>query len=609
MSRTDPVEHRSALLLPSAEPGNGSVPQTHQHTVQFYGDDGYLIDRLNQFTGSALAAGGAAIVMLTERHRRALSARLRARGQDFDRAAAQGRYLALDADVLVAEYCPGGMLDAERFGTYLGQTIAAVRQAAGSGNRQRRVAVYGELVTLLCQRGQGEVALALERLWNELVARHDFDLLCSYPLGCFGREQDAELLNRICAEHAQVIPGESYSGLHDAGQRDRAVALLQQKEQALAGEVAAREQIQRSLRRREAELADFLENALEGVLRLGADETIHWANGALLRLLGYEPAEFAGRLLSQFEVRPGSLDTFWARLRRHEEVYDYPAELYGKDGAVRHLRLSANGHWESGRLLHARCFVRDMTDRLEMEQALLRTNEALRAAVAARERFLANAGHELKTPITSMRAYAQLLLRDLRRKGEIAPERLSTALEAIEAQTARLTQLATRLVDAVSLEGGRLQVEPVSTDLARLIRQTMAQHYHDDGHRFVFDGPEHLEAPVDPQRFEQVVTNLLNNAVKFSPGGGTVTVELCEECGQVRLTVSDQGIGIPSDQREHVFERFHQARPGDYLHGMGIGLYLTREIVNLHGGSVHIEGPEHGGTRVVVGLPKEPSAA
>ncbi|HET7034250.1 MAG TPA: ATP-binding protein [Thermomicrobiaceae bacterium] len=603
MSRSKAVDHYSALSAEDVEPSNG---HEHQHTVQFYGDDGYLIDRLVHYVGSALVRGGASIVFLTERHRQALAAQLRALGTDVSSAANQGRYLALDADTVLAEYVPGGVLDAARFSEFIGQAVTAAQAAAGG--TQPRVAAYGELVTLLCQRGQGDVAVALERLWNRLVARHGFDLLCSYPLNCFGRAQDVELLTRVCAEHAHVVPAEGYSGLRDEELRTREIALLQQKAEALAGEVAARQQVQRSLRRRDAELADFLENALEGVLQIGDDETIHWANGAMLRLLGFEPGEFIGQPLSRFQARAGSMDTFWERLRRREEVYDYPAELRGKDGAVRHLRLSANGRWEDDRFLHARCFVRDVTDRLEMEQALLRTNQELRAAVAVRERFLANAAHELKTPITSMRAYAQFLLRDLRRKGEIAPERLGAALEAIESQTGRLTQLATRLVDAVSLDSGRLQVEPVGTDLAALVGQTMAQHYHDDGHHFVFNGPEHLDAPIDSLRFEQVVTNLLNNAVKYSPGGGTVTVELREEGERVRLTVSDQGIGIPLDQRERVFERFHQARPGDHLHGMGIGLYLTREIVSLHGGSVHIEGPEHGGTRVVVTLPRSAPA-
>jgi signal transduction histidine kinase len=109
---------------------------------------------------------------------------------------------------------------------------------------------------------------------------------------------------------------------------------------------------------------------------------------------------------------------------------------------------------------------------------------------------------------------------------------------------------------------------------------------------------------VDPLRFEQVVTNLLDNAVKFSPAGGTVTVGLGRlDDGSVQLTVTDQGIGIPADQREAVFERFYQAHGEGHLSGFGLGLHVAREIVGRHGGSIRAEQPAHRGARLVVTLP------
>ena len=112
------------------------------------------------------------------------------------------------------------------------------------------------------------------------------------------------------------------------------------------------------------------------------------------------------------------------------------------------------------------------------------------------------------------------------------------------------------------------------------------------------------EATVDPLRFEQVITNLLDNAVKFSPDGGRVTVGLgYDDDGGIRLSVTDEGVGIPPEQREAVFERFHQAHGAQHLSGLGLGLYITREIATLHGGCVWIEQPAHRGTRVVVALP------
>jgi signal transduction histidine kinase len=233
-----------------------------------------------------------------------------------------------------------------------------------------------------------------------------------------------------------------------------------------------------------------------------------------------------------------------------------------------------------------------------------KANQQLRAAAAARDGFLSMAAHELKTPITSLRGFAQLLLHDVRRKRQIAPDRLASALETIDRQTRKLNQLVARLLDTAQNEAGALRIEPVSTDLVALVHAAFAPYHDYAHHSFVFEGPAQLQIVVDPVRFEQVLTNLLDNAVKFSPDGGRVTVGLGQDDdGGIRLSVTDEGVGIPPEQREAVFERFHQAHGTQHLSGLGLGLYITREIVTLHGGRVWIEEPAHQGTRVVVALP------
>jgi signal transduction histidine kinase len=101
-----------------------------------------------------------------------------------------------------------------------------------------------------------------------------------------------------------------------------------------------------------------------------------------------------------------------------------------------------------------------------------------------------------------------------------------------------------------------------------------------------------------------VLSNLLDNAVKFTPEGGQIAVELTEtSVGMARLTVTDQGPGIKAEDRDRIFERFYQAHGGQYAAGMGLGLYISRQIVEQHGGSIRVEEPEHGGARFVVVLP------
>jgi signal transduction histidine kinase len=123
-------------------------------------------------------------------------------------------------------------------------------------------------------------------------------------------------------------------------------------------------------------------------------------------------------------------------------------------------------------------------------------------------------------------------------------------------------------------------------------------------HKVVLKAPPQLKAKIDALRFAQVVGNLLDNAIKFSPDGGRVEVELSSPSrGTVRFTVRDHGIGIAEADRPRVFERFYQSEAGDQRAGLGLGLYVSRQIVELHGGAIEAEFPDDGGTRMVVSIP------
>jgi len=304
----------------------------------------------------------------------------------------------------------------------------------------------------------------------------------------------------------------------------------------------------------------------------------------------------------------------------------YPTSLFGRaeDGKCIEEICGTHSHvfpaesytslTSEGERLHAIAVLQQKAHALEAEveerkkaqQALREMNQELREAIAARDEFLTVAAHELKTPITSLRGFSQLLLRDARRNKESSPERIESALNAIESQTGKLTQLLSRLLDTAQIKAGKLRIEPERTDLVALVQSALAHRQATDKHTFVFDGPEHMKAMVDPVRLEQVITNLLDNAVKFSPNGGAVTVGLGRgEDGGIQLSVTDQGLGIPFDQRDGIFDRFRQA----HLSGMGLGLYITREVVELHRGSVCIEEPEHPGARFVVSFPPSVSVS
>jgi signal transduction histidine kinase len=238
------------------------------HVVQFYGEDAALLDDLSRFIGTALGAGEAAVVIATREHRDGLAKRLQAWGLDTAKAIAQGRYIPLDAAETLAKITPGGWPDAVRFADVIGGVIARVGVA--SDGEPRRIAAFGEMVALLWAQGKPDAAIRLEQLWNGLAQTYSFSLRCAYPMSSFCREEHGELLLKVCAEHSDVIPGESYTALGSQNERLRTIAQLQQKAQALETEVAERRVAEEKLRRSQAELESLVERRTAALRQLSS---------------------------------------------------------------------------------------------------------------------------------------------------------------------------------------------------------------------------------------------------------------------------------------------------------------------------------------------------
>lgn len=222
------------------------------HTVQFYGEDSFLMDELSRFVGTALGAGDAAVVIATKAHREGLAQRLQARGLDVVRATEQGRYVALDAAETLRRVMRDGWPDAVLFAEVVGGILGQAAVAAGA--RDSRISAFGEMVALLWSEGKAEAAIHLEQLWNNLAQNYPLSLRCAYPMSGFDREYHSDSFLKICAEHSHVIPVESYTALIDDEQRLRSITHLQQKAQALEAEMAERKQVEEALRRTKAEL-------------------------------------------------------------------------------------------------------------------------------------------------------------------------------------------------------------------------------------------------------------------------------------------------------------------------------------------------------------------
>jgi len=578
------------------------------HVVQFYSDDTFLLDGLGRFMGTALGAGDAAIVIATLDHRDGLARQIRMRGFDLDKALAQGRYVALDAAQTLAEFMVNGSPNAARFSEAIGPIVARAR-AAAEGKRSRVVA-FGEMVALLWAAGNPRAAIRLEELWNDLAKQHCFALRCAYPMGSFDKVEHAEPFLQICGEHSAVIPSEGYTGLTGEEGRLRGITILQQRSQALESERTERKEAQESLRRREAELAEILENAVEGVQQVGPDQRILWANRAVMNLLGYHAEEYVNRPLADFHVNRQVLSEFWQKLMRREDVCDYSAEFRCKDGSVKSVLINSNGLWEGDHFLHTRCFVRDVTENKRMERELRQSEARLRLAKDELESIV-----EERTAALQRLSSQLLSVQDSERRG-IARElhdslgqylvglklnvdmlRRSPGREELWSQSEELMQRCISEIRTLSY-----LLHPPTMDeagLASAARWYVEGFGQRSGLKVTLDAPSDLGRLPDAVELAlfRVLQEALTNVHRHS-GASAADILVWGEGHQVVLEVKDNGRGMQPE----MVSRFRATGAG-----MGVGLTSIRERVRELGGRLKLESNAEGTLlRVTIPIMPEP---
>ncbi len=258
-----------------AQTGSWSQHGDHQHGVQFYSQDKFLLEELSEYIGNALRAGNAAVVVATDAHRNGLLQWLTAQRLDVAALLEQGRLVVTDAAQLLTTFMQDGWPDEDRFNHVVGGIVAKAQ--ACSGSVQPRAAIFGEMVALLWADGKADAAIRVEQLWNELARTKSFSLFCAYPMSGFDREEDAGLLLKVCNEHSAVIPTEGYMDLSSEDERLRSVAQLQQKAKALETEIEEHERLRQELelhvRARTAELQSKNVQLLDEVKRREDAET------------------------------------------------------------------------------------------------------------------------------------------------------------------------------------------------------------------------------------------------------------------------------------------------------------------------------------------------
>jgi PAS domain S-box-containing protein len=489
---------------------------------------------------------------------------------------------------------------------------------------------HSELAAAMAVLSSGLVAFVIQR---EMTARQraEAGLRCAQDeLEDRVIERTAEINNTNVALQAEVI------------ERQRAEAALRRAHDELEGRVAERTRaladandvLQREIieRRKVAEaLKDsralyhsLVENLPVNIWRTDLAGRFTFANQHLCDSLGVAPEEILGRTVFEFyttasaECRARNDRDVIESSNPFEDIQEFETKS-GRQGFEQVLKTPF--HDAAGRTLGVQGISWDVTERKRAEEEmrriqgqLERTNSDLRRKNEEVQNFYHTLSHELKTPLTSAREFIAIVMDGLAGAlNDTQKEYLRIALESCN----QLRVCINDLLDATRLETGKLRIDlkPVSLGLlaqrvVTALRPAAAGKCIELNCDVAADLPG---ASLDENRITQVLTNLLNNALKFTDAGGRVTVRVGLSAGQTdafEVSISDTGRGIPGEQLDRIFDRLYQIKSGDAAteQGVGLGLFICRELVRLHGGEITVESRVGAGSTFTFTLPREPVA-
>jgi PAS domain S-box-containing protein len=355
-------------------------------------------------------------------------------------------------------------------------------------------------------------------------------------------------------------------------------AMLERTE--LAGEVEENRRIAESVLR---EMSD-------GVLVINHADQCRVANPAAARILGRTRLELVG--LSADEILPLGREAVQTLRRRAADTNAGPVAPLLAEVGGRRLAISAGP------------FVDADPDRSGM-MVLIRDLSAEAEAERVKQDFVSMVGHELRTPLTLIRTTIDLL-----NEGDagVLNETQARIVEVLHANTDRLMVLINDLLDMSAIDSGRLQIQPQPVDLVEVAREAAQETQpaaEAKQHQITLDVPAEAQAWADRKRIGQVLSNLVGNAIKYTPPGGVIQIAVVVAEPWVEVSVRDNGIGIPPEEQAQLFEKFYRTSQGRRTTGgTGLGLAIARSLVELHGGRIWCESDGQSGTTFTFTLPR-----
>jgi PAS domain S-box-containing protein len=362
------------------------------------------------------------------------------------------------------------------------------------------------------------------------------------------------------------------------------------------GEVVGASKIVRDLRRvqrveRDAlRLASIVDSSDDAIVSKDLNGIVTSWNAAAERMFGYTASEMVGQSIRRIipDDRQREEDEVLSRIRRGERVDHYETIRRRKDGTFLPVSLTVSPiRGENGKVMGASKIARDISERERAEQERQRLLTVAREASRLKDEFLATLSHELRTPLNAIGGYVRMMQSNL-----LTGEKRSRAMETVARNVASLTQIVEDVLDVSRIISGKFRLDVQPVDLPALVQnavETVRPAADAKGVRLVtIVDPRASPVSGDPERLQQILWNVLSNAVKFTDRHGRVQVRVEQVDSHVEITVSDTGAGIPADFLPHVFDRFRQADAGINRSrgGLGLGLAITRHLVELQGGRI-----------------------
>ncbi|MXX18434.1 MAG: PAS domain-containing protein [Dehalococcoidia bacterium] len=384
---------------------------------------------------------------------------------------------------------------------------------------------------------------------------------------------------RETAEAARALRGSSLSAR--AVRTTGPTAQLTHEFNVMATEIEASS---RAITAEHARLEAALAAAADGIMAVDATTDVQYANPAALALLGMEESEVVGRTLIE-SVRDYEFDALVREALAGESVPQPRVVPFGRDRTP--LRALAVPVAEGGSWAALLVLV-DLSDVQRVDHV--------------RRDFISNVSHELRTPIAAIGALVETL-----ELGDLEGDEQAAFLSRIRNQVERMALLTNELLDLSRIESGAIHLEPESVDLASSVAEAQAALASRlEACDVRVEGPDGATPSVEADRTAtvRIVTNLLDNALKFSPDGSVITIDVRDEDPLVAVEVCDDGPGIAAQDLDRVFERFYKAEHSRADDGAGLGLAIVKHLVQAHGGTVAARNEDGRGAAMTVRLPK-----